>query len=195
MNNNPKYSIIVPCYNSQKTIKKALNSILKQKYENYEVLIVDDGSKDDSTKEIDDFLKNKRFKLLTKENGGQTTAITLGIKNAKGEYIIQLDADDEFVEDAFNIIDKEIEDYDMLSFGFNVVDTKTNKVIKENKKALQVILSIDIKLIVLKSDIVINPNLFKSSNKFNLLFINTVLSIHTPPNLDIRLSLKISEKV
>lgn len=88
-------SVIIPVYNTQKQLYKSIESILKQKYKNIEILIIDDGSTDKSLhvcKEI--AKKDKRIKIIQKENGGVSSARNVGIKNANGEYIYFMDSDD-----------------------------------------------------------------------------------------------------
>ena len=71
---NIKYSIIIPCYNGEKTIERALDSIKEQKVNEYEVLIINDGSTDKSKEIISKYIESDdRFKLINKENGGLAT--------------------------------------------------------------------------------------------------------------------------
>ena len=93
----PKYSIIVPFYNVRDYIIECAESIYNQKYEDFEVIFVDDGSPDDSKKILKKYIKkinDKRFKIITKENGGQGSARNLGLKKCKGKYVLFLDSDD-----------------------------------------------------------------------------------------------------
>jgi glycosyltransferase involved in cell wall biosynthesis len=91
----PKISIIVPCYNQAQYLDEALQSVLEQTYTNWECIIVNDGSPDD-TEEIAKIWtkKDSRFIYLKKENGGLSNARNAGIDLATGEYILPLDADD-----------------------------------------------------------------------------------------------------
>ncbi len=92
---SPKVSIIVPCYNQADYIRETLESVLTQTYDNWECIIIDDGSTDNSELIIKQYLyKDKRFKHIGKSNGGVSSARNLGIQNAQGEYILPLDADD-----------------------------------------------------------------------------------------------------
>lgn len=92
---NELVSIIVPIYNSEKHIKKCIESILKQTYEYIELILVDDGSIDNSTKIIDDYKqKYERIKVLHKKNGGVSSARNEGIKLSTGKYIMFIDSDD-----------------------------------------------------------------------------------------------------
>lgn len=102
----PMVSIIIPCYNDTQFIEEAVNSALKQTYTNKEVLVVDDGS-DAKTKGVLKKIEPKIAKLITQENKGQSAARNVGIKYAKGEFIMLLDSDDffepTFCEKAINI--------------------------------------------------------------------------------------------
>ena len=91
----PFVSIIVPVYNVEKYVEKCLKSISLQTYEKIEVLVIDDGSKDNSGKICEDFAKNDdRITVYHKENGGLSDARNYGIARAKGEYITCIDSDD-----------------------------------------------------------------------------------------------------
>ena len=93
--NNPLLSIVIACYNDAAYIEKAVSSALNQTYSNKEVIVVDDGSNIE-TKAVLKKLESKITKLITQENQGQSIARNNGIKNAKGEYILNLDSDDFF---------------------------------------------------------------------------------------------------
>ena len=93
---NSKVSIVVPIYNTEKYLKKCLDSIINQTYENLEIILVDDGSTDNSGKIIDDYAKkDSRIKAIHQKNAGQSTARNNGIKKATGKYISFIDGDDE----------------------------------------------------------------------------------------------------
>lgn len=101
MRENPEISIIVPVYNCEPYIEECLKSISNQAFKDFEALIVNDGSTDNSENIIMDFIKkDDRFKLLTKKNGGQSSARNLGLRCAKGKYIAFLDSDD-FIKPEF----------------------------------------------------------------------------------------------
>lgn len=88
------FSIIIPLYNKGKLIKSAIDSVLSQSNIDFEIVIVDDGSKDDSTQYVNEY-KDTRILYYYKENGGVSSARNYGIEKANGEWIIFLDADDE----------------------------------------------------------------------------------------------------
>lgn len=91
----PLISIIVPIYNVEAYISDCLNSILEQKYSNYEVILVNDGSTDSSQDLCEKYVKlDQRVKLYSKPNGGLSSARNYGIDNANGEYVIFIDSDD-----------------------------------------------------------------------------------------------------
>lgn len=92
---NPLISIIVPIYNVEKWLTKCLSSIKKQTYQNIEVLLIDDGSKDNSPQICERYSKTDfRFKYYKKRNGGLSDARNYGIDRANGEYLAFIDSDD-----------------------------------------------------------------------------------------------------
>lgn len=101
----PKFSIIIPVYNSENYIGKALDSLLNQNFEGYEIILVNDGSTDRSRKICEQYEKNYANVLLFNEkNGGLCSARNKGIEVASGRYIMFMDNDDEFQKDSLNII-------------------------------------------------------------------------------------------
>ncbi len=93
-----QFSIIIPLYNKEKYIKRAIDSVLAQTIKNFELIIVNDGSKDNSEKIVSQY-NDQRIKLVTKKNEGVSVARNTGIENSKAEYIAFLDADDEWLPD------------------------------------------------------------------------------------------------
>ena len=90
-----KYSVIIPLYNRQDTIESCIDSVLNQTYKDYEIIIVDDGSTDDSSKIADNYASRfENIKVIHKENGGLSSARNTGVEIACGEYILFLDSDD-----------------------------------------------------------------------------------------------------
>lgn len=95
MNSSIKVSIILPVYNVDKYISDCLNSIINQTYSNIEVLVIDDGSPDDSGKIADEYaMTDSRIKVIHKRNGGVASARNTGLKEATGEFVIFVDPDD-----------------------------------------------------------------------------------------------------
>ena len=94
-NNVPKVSVIVPVYNAEKYLHRCVNSLLGQSYSNFELLLIDDGSPDNSSNICDHYaLKDSRIRVFHKDNGGVASARQCGLDNAVGEYIIHCDPDD-----------------------------------------------------------------------------------------------------
>lgn len=88
-------SVIVPVYNIEKYLRRSINSIINQTYSNLEIILVDDGSTDESGKICDEYANiDSRIKVIHKKNGGQASAINLGLDIAKGDYIGFSDPDD-----------------------------------------------------------------------------------------------------
>lgn len=94
---NPFVSIIVPAYNEELVIVNTIRSLLVSDYSDYEIIVVDDGSQDNTSKVVtDNFGSEPRLKLLTVTNGGKATALNIGLRQARGEIIVSLDADTVF---------------------------------------------------------------------------------------------------
>ena len=88
-------TVAIPCYNGEKTIERCVESILAQTYTNYELLIINDGSKDNTPAVIEELAKkDSRIRIITQENRGLSATRNRGIEEAKGEYISFIDADD-----------------------------------------------------------------------------------------------------
>lgn len=93
---NPLVSIVIPVYNKELWISESLRSVLNQSYQNWECIIINDGSTDESLNKINSFIENHpaKWRVITIENSGQTFARNYGVKHSEGEYISFLDADD-----------------------------------------------------------------------------------------------------
>ena len=90
-----KISIIIPVYNSTLYLKQCVESILAQTYHNFEILLVDDGSTDDSPMLCDEYAqKDDRIVTIHKQNGGTSDARNVGLEKASGDYITFMDNDD-----------------------------------------------------------------------------------------------------
>lgn len=131
-----KLSIIIPVYNVSEFIIECLESLYKQNLRKCEVIIIDDGSTDDSFEKVKDYVKNKKnFFAYKQKNKGQGAARNLGVKLAKGEYIWFIDSDD-FVSDCSinKIMDSffKSDNADILSFNAITVNEKGKKLRKIN---------------------------------------------------------------
>ncbi len=94
--NNPLVSIVTPTFNRAHTLQRAIDSVLAQTYNDWELIIIDDGSTD-NTQELVKGIGEKRVKYLHKENGGPSKARNYGIEHATGKWIMYLDSDDELL--------------------------------------------------------------------------------------------------
>jgi glycosyltransferase involved in cell wall biosynthesis len=100
----PLVSVIIPCYNGEKFIAEAIESVINQTYENWELIIVDDGSTDNSKEIVKKYLSCKRIQYIKhEENQGIPFARNTGIKASKGQYIALLDQDDLWISDKLKI--------------------------------------------------------------------------------------------
>lgn len=103
--NNELISIIIPVYNVEKYIRKCLDSVLDQTYTNWECILVDDGSPDNTGKICDEYAdKDKRFKVIHKENEGVSIARNVGLDRVYGEWITFVDSDDYLLGNALEIL-------------------------------------------------------------------------------------------
>lgn len=118
-----KVSIIIPVYNVEKYLKKCISSVQNQIYKNLEIILVDDGSKDNSATICDDFAKrDNRVKVIHKANGGVSSARNAGLDVACGEYVMFVDADDWISEDLCEKILSQNNDADLVIGGYTVMN-------------------------------------------------------------------------
>lgn len=103
-------SFIIPVYNGEKHIDRVLNSILNENKNNIEIIIVNDGSTDNSKEILDKYSKNKLIKIVHKENTGVSNTRNIALKMAKGKYIMFADCDDYFTEGFMNIVEEKLKD-------------------------------------------------------------------------------------
>jgi len=104
-NNNPLISVIVPIYNGEKWLLTALRSISVQTFTDFEILLIDDGSVDNSAKICKSFLEQEsRARYFYKENGGISSARNLGLKKAQGTFICFLNSDDIVAPDILSFL-------------------------------------------------------------------------------------------
>lgn len=100
MEKQPIVSVIVPVYNAQKFIDRCLKSIIRQTFKDFEIIIINDGSTDNSLEICKSYsLKDDRIRIFSQENGGAASARNAGIAKARGEYIKFIDSDDEITDD------------------------------------------------------------------------------------------------
>lgn len=128
-----KFSLILPVYNVEKYLDKCMESIMEQTYSDFEVILVNDGSKDNSLSLCQDYANlDERVKVINKENGGVSSARNEGIKQATGEWIVFIDPDDwiesQCIEKCAQLIEKN--DTDMLCYNAIKAFETNNKFVK-----------------------------------------------------------------
>lgn len=134
----PLISVIVPCYNQAQYLDECLQSVLDQTYKNWECIIVNDGSPDNTEDVALDWIKkDSRFKYIKKENGGLSSARNAGIEIANGEWILPLDCDDKIGNRYLDLAEKEFDNgYTIIyakAFYFNDNNKYTRWDLKEFK--------------------------------------------------------------
>ena len=129
----------MPAYNCEKTIYRAITGILEQTFVEYELIIVDDGSTDNTIEICENFARqDKRISIYKAAHGGVSMARNLGISVAKAENILFIDSDDSWEPELLWECDKAIKEYDAVIFGVShiLVDENDNVVSREDGKAL-----------------------------------------------------------
>ncbi|CAM4015911.1 glycosyltransferase [Bacillus paramycoides] len=117
----PFVSVVIAAYNEEKVIAKTIRSILDSDYREFEVIVVDDGSKDGTSKVIQEtFYKHPKVRLIQKENGGKSSAMNLGFQQSRGEIIVTLDADTIIAQDAISLMIRHFENHNVAAVSGNV---------------------------------------------------------------------------
>lgn len=125
MEKRPRISVIIPVYQVERYLKQCLESLLSQSFGDFEVILVDDGSKDGSGVICDEYAtRDNRFRVIHVENGGVSKARNLGIEKAKGDYLVFVDSDDWVESDYFQSLVPYLGEYDMLFYGAKIVSDK-----------------------------------------------------------------------
>lgn len=146
--NNPLISVIVPVYNVEKYLKRCIDSILAQTFTDFELLLIDDGSTDNSGEVCDEYVKkDNRIKVFHKINGGVSSSRNLGLDNSKGQYITFVDSDD-YV--SFAIL--EILLNKLFEFNADISACCAYRLNKERKEEMN---------FVKKDDIIYSPNILQ----------------------------------
>lgn len=130
-----KFSIIVPVYNTEKYLKRCIESLINQSYKNFEVILINDGSTDNSQQVIDNYTSEYSFiKSFKKKNSGVADTRNFGIMNSTGEYIIFVDSDDYISEKMLEILNTKLKlkKYDLIKF--NYVDVFDDNVLIYNNQ-------------------------------------------------------------
>ena len=171
----PQFSVIIPLYNKEKSIIGTIQSVIKQTYKDFEIIVVDDGSTDQSLAYVKGIL-DPRLTYYEKKNGGVSTARNFGIKKAKGDYIAFLDADDfwdsQYLEKIAETISNQ-KDALVVASGFRLItDNSSTPITVSNTQRLIKIDNImeyysKSKWILNSSSICIHRNVFDNVGLFN----------------------------
>jgi len=133
-------SIITPVYNVERCIEKTINSIINQSSRDFELLLIDDGSKDKSIEIAENLLINSEinYRIISQENGGVSVARNKGIKEAKGEYICFLDSDDYIHKDYIKLMYEKAStcNCDLVFCDYTQVDSKDKVIVESTTKFL-----------------------------------------------------------
>ena len=132
-----KFSVIIPVYNAEKYIERAIDSIVKQDYKDYEMILINDGSTDRSLEIIQRLAeRNTRIRVESIVNEGVSHARNKGIELANGEYVLFMDADDMHEENTLQQIEDFLVKYDnpdCFCFGFTEYTEENGKLTKKNQ--------------------------------------------------------------
>ena len=122
---SPTISVIVPVYNAEKTLRRCVDSILAQTFEDFELILINDGSKDQSGDICDEYAaKDSRVKTIHKTNGGVSSARNAGLRIAQGEYIAFIDSDD-YIDNDYLLGFKHY-DADLIISGAKLISINNN---------------------------------------------------------------------
>lgn len=121
---NVKLSVIIPIYNAEKYLKKSIESVLNQSFKDFELILVDDGSKDESGSICDAYAEgNSRIKVIHKANGGSVSARKEGLLIARGEYVSYVDSDDWLDANMYEVMFNDTDGADVIICGY-ISETK-----------------------------------------------------------------------
>ena len=135
MKKNPLISVIIPVYNTEKYLRRCIDSVLAQTYTDFELLLIDDGSKDSSGIICDEYAaQDARVKVFHKENGGVSSARNVGLDHAQGEWITFVDSDDEVKPNWLDLFCMQISyGVELVSQGMIFNNSRSSKLIGEIK--------------------------------------------------------------
>lgn len=141
-------SVIIPVYNSEKYLRLCLDSILTQRFKNFEVILVDDGSKDQSGTICDEYIKKDgRFKVFHKKNGGVSSARNLALDKIRGEWVYFCDSDDILYENTLETLTNNIDDNVDCTMGGYIRINEQEEILGETKIDKECYMSIEETLI------------------------------------------------
>lgn len=125
------FSIVIPAYNAEATIRKTLNSVLNQVFEDFEVVVIDDGSTDSTPIILEEYsCKDNRIHVYTFKNSGVSVARQHGINNSNGRFIVFVDSDDSIEPELLSVLDGIIKSYpstDLIRFQSRIIQDNPQK--------------------------------------------------------------------
>lgn len=128
-----KFSIIIPVYNTEKYVERCIESVLKQTYNNFEIIIINDGSQDNSEKILTKYNNNLKIKIIKQSNHGLSYSRNIGVTKSTGDYILFLDSDDLIEPNLLKILKENITNEEMIKFSY--CDYKNN--VKYNNETIE----------------------------------------------------------
>lgn len=120
------FSIVIPAFNAEKFITRSIQCVLNQTYKDFELIVIDDGSKDGTKKIVSDFQDANTIKYIYQDNAGVSAARNRGIQESTGDYVCFLDADDEWKEDHLEVLASLIETYNHCGLYVTGYDLRLN---------------------------------------------------------------------
>lgn len=172
---NKKISIILPAYNCENTIESAINSILSQTYENWELVIVNDGSTDMTTQVLSNYVENSKIIIINQENLGPSVARNVGIASISGEYVAFIDSDDYFDKNYLETMCRNMENNDLVICNYRCVGNNMNSRVTRIQNKIYYKKHFSKMIFKLKSKKLLNANwnkLYKKEiiTKYNITF-------------------------
>lgn len=131
LEDKPLISILVPCFNEEKVIRASIESLIEQNYPKFEIIVIDDGSSDDTflmAKSMEFNHGDTRLKVYTKENGGKANALNFGIARARGEFFLAVDADSKLSPDSIDLMVEYFDDEEIAAVAGSVYVTNTDNI-------------------------------------------------------------------
>lgn len=187
----PKVSVIVPIYNTEKYLARCIDSILAQTFTDFELILVDDGSKDNSGKICDEYAqKDSRIVVVHKENGGTNKARETGVNKSTGEWITFVDSDDTLLINALAVL------CDNISFDFDIIVGQVSDNVRYKSQYILEIENYRNEIIKGKLVVLSHAKLYrKEIFKYNIFTFSKEIIIGEDMIMNIRLSFETNNKV
>ena len=123
------FSIIIPAYNAEAYLSRCLDSIFSQEFDDYEVIVINDGSTDNTANILSEYSsKHPNLQVLTQSNQGMATARNRGLEVAQGDYVLFVDSDDQITEGALKTLSNQLSGKDIIEFGSSIFNEETQTI-------------------------------------------------------------------